>query len=75
LSVDDTVEQLVPFIAQYKMNYPVLLGLGNEAIQEAYGPIWGLPTTFVIGRDGKICKKHMGLTNKAQFEKVILGLL
>lgn len=75
LSVDDTVEQLKPFAAQFKMNYPVLVGLGNEAIQEAYGPIWGLPTSFLIGRDGKICKKHMGLTGKAQFEKEILGLL
>ena len=75
LSVDDTVEQLKPFAAQFKMNYPVLVGLGNDAIQEAYGPIWGLPTTFVIGRDGRICKKHMGLTSKEQFEKEILGLL
>jgi len=75
LSVDDTVEQLKPFVTQFKMNYPVLVGLGNDAIQEAYGPIWGLPTTFLIGRDGKICKKHMGLTSKEQFEKEILGLL
>jgi peroxiredoxin len=75
LSVDDTIDLLKPFVAQYRMNYPVLLGLGNDAIQDAYGPIWGLPTTFVIGRDGKICKKHMGLTSKEQFEKEILGLL
>ena len=75
LSVDDTIEQLRPFVAQYKMTYPVLLGLGNDAIQEAYGPVWGLPTTFIIDRTGKICKKHMGLTAKEQFEKAILGLL
>jgi peroxiredoxin len=75
LSVEDTVEDLKPFMAQYKMNYPVLLGLGNDAIQEAYGPVWGLPTTFIIDRGGKICKTHMGLTAKEQFEKEILGLL
>jgi peroxiredoxin len=75
VSVDDTVEQLKPFVAQNKMTYPVLIGLGQDAMQEAYGPMWGLPTTFVIGRDGKICKKHMGLTSKEQFEKEILGLL
>ena len=75
LSVDDTLEQLKPFAEQYQMNYPVLLGIGNEAIQEAYGPIWGLPTAFVISRDGKICKKHMGLKTKAEFEKDILALL
>jgi peroxiredoxin len=75
LSVDDTIEQLRPFVAQYKMTYPVLLGLGNDAIQEAYGPLWGLPTTFVIDRSGKICTKHMGLTAKEQFENAILALL
>jgi peroxiredoxin len=75
LSVDDTIEQLRPFVAQFKMNYPVLLGLDNDAIQEAYGPVWGLPTTFIIDRGGKICQKHMGLTAKEQFEKTILGLL
>lgn len=75
VSVDDTVEQLKPFVAQYKMTYPVLVGLGQDAMQEAYGPMWGLPTTFLISRDGKICKKHMGLVSKEQFEKEILGLL
>lgn len=75
LSVDDTIEQLKPFAAEFKMNYPVLLGRDNDAIQEAFGPIWGLPTAFIISRDGMICKKHMGLKSKEQFEKDILGLL
>jgi peroxiredoxin len=75
VSVDDTPEQLKPFVAQYKMTYPVLLGLGQDAMQEAYGPMWGLPTTYLISRDGKICRKHMGLVTKEQFEKEILGLL
>jgi peroxiredoxin len=75
LSVDDTIEQLKPFVAHYAMNYPVLLAKDHEEIQEAFGPLWGLPTTYVIGRDGKACRKHMGLTSKTQFEKEILGLL
>jgi hypothetical protein len=44
-------------------------------VHDAFGPIWGLPTTYLIGRDGKLCKKHMGLAPKEQFEKEILGLL
>jgi thiol-disulfide isomerase/thioredoxin len=75
VSVDDTVEQLKPFVAQYKMTYPVLVGNGQDAMQEAYGPMWGLPTTYLISRDGKLCRKHMGLVTKEQFEKEILGLL
>jgi peroxiredoxin len=75
VSVDDTVDKLKPFVAQYKMTYPVLVGLGRDDLQDAFGPIWGLPTTFIIGRDGRICHKHMGLTPKEQFEKEVLGLL
>ncbi len=75
VSVDDTLEQLRPFAAAYKMNYPVLLGNGRDDVQQAYGPIWGLPTTYIIGRDGRLCKKHMGLNPKETFEKDILGLL
>ncbi len=75
VSVDDSVDKLKAFAAQYKMNYPVLVGQDRQDVQEAFGPIWGLPTTYIIGRGGNICKKHMGLGSKEQFEKEILGLL
>lgn len=75
LSVDDTVEQLRPFAEQYKINYPVLMGIENEAVQEAFGPIWGIPITFIIDRQGNICRKHQGIATKDQFERVIQALL
>ena len=75
ISVDDPVEKLKPYAAQYKINYPVLVGLGRDDVQDAFGPLWGIPASFVIGRDGKICKKHMGIAPKAQFEREIKALL
>ena len=60
VSVDDTLEQLQPFAAAFKMNYPVLLGNGRDDIQQAYGPIWGLPTTYIIGRDGRALQEAHG---------------
>jgi len=75
ISADDTVEQLKPFVTEFKMNYPVLVGLGRDDVQEALGPVWGLPTTLLINREGKVCQTHMGLVKKADFEKGILGLL
>jgi peroxiredoxin len=75
LSVDDPIEKLKPFAAEYKMNYPVLVGLDRDDFQDAYGPIWGIPTTFLIGRDGNICRKHTGVASKAQFEQEIKSLL
>jgi thiol-disulfide isomerase/thioredoxin len=75
LSVDDTVEQLKPFASQFKMNYPVLVGLGRDDVQDAFGPIWGIPTTFLISRDGLICRKNTGLHGKAKYERDIKALL
>jgi peroxiredoxin len=77
VSVDDSVEKLKPFAAQFKMNYPVLLGDGRDDIQgeKAYGPMFGLPKTFVIGRDGRICKTHVGFSQKETLEKQIKSLL
>jgi thiol-disulfide isomerase/thioredoxin len=73
--VDDTAEKARTFVTEYKMNYPVLLGLGREDVQDAYGPIWGIPASFLISKDGKVCKRHMGIAPKETFEKEIKALL
>jgi len=57
------------------MNYPVLVGADREDLQDAYGPMWGIPTTFLISRDGKICRKHSGLVGKDRYEADIKALL
>jgi thiol-disulfide isomerase/thioredoxin len=75
VSVDDTPDQLKPFAAEFKMNYPVLVGVDRDDLQDAYGPMWGIPTTFVISRDGRICSKNSGLVGKAKYETDIKGLL
>jgi hypothetical protein len=47
----------------------------NEEIETAYGPFYGVPTTFFIARDGTICRRHMGPVTKEQFEREIKALL
>jgi thiol-disulfide isomerase/thioredoxin len=75
VSVDDTVDKLKPYVAQFKMNYPVLQGLNHDDVQDAYGPMWGIPVTALISRDGKICAKHTGMSSKPSFENEIKSLL
>ena len=75
ISVDDTVDKLKPFMDEYKMNYPVLQGLGREEVAAAFGAVVALPTTVMISRDGKICSSHMGLTEDKVFEREIKALL
>jgi peroxiredoxin len=75
ISIDDKADQLKPFAAEFKMNYPVLQGLGRDDVTDSLGPILGLPTTLVISRDGKICAAHAGMTSKETFENQIKELL
>jgi thiol-disulfide isomerase/thioredoxin len=74
-SVDDTAAKAKAYAAEYKMNYPILLGEGREDVQDAYGPIWGIPASFVISKDGKVCKKHLGIAPEAVFEKEVVALM
>ena len=75
ISVDDTLEQLKPYVAEFKMNYPVLQGLDHDDVQDAFGPLWGIPVTVFIDREGRIAKKHSGIASKEQFEQEIKALL
>ena len=51
-----------PFALKMKMNYSVLDGDPQQnKIDDAYGPLFGLPMSFLISRDGLVCRKHLGL--------------
>jgi peroxiredoxin len=75
VSVDDSTEDVRKFIERYGMNYPVLMGYEREDLKQAFAPMPGFPTTFVIARDGSICSRHTGLAPMEQFESTIKALL
>lgn len=74
VSMDDSASAVKPFARQLKMNYPVLIGTGRVDLEQGFG-LLGLPTSFIIARDGKICWQHMGFAPKEQFEREIKPLL
>jgi cytochrome c-type biogenesis protein len=57
------------------MNYPIVLG--SDAISDKFGGLLGMPTSFLISRDGKIVKKYIGslIENKDQFVKDVQAQL
>ena len=73
ISIDDTPEMLRAYAAQKRINYPMLLM--QDDVDEAYGPIGGVPISFFIGRDGSICTRHFGPLTKPQLEREIKALL
>lgn len=59
ISLDEEGPEIVkPFIEEYKINYPILIG--NAQVAKDYGGITGIPTSFVLDRSGKIYKKYIG---------------
>lgn len=73
VSMDSGSEPVRRFYKTFNMNYPVVMG--SDKLGELYGGILGLPTSFLIGRDGRIYAKHVGLTDDAVFESEIKELL
>lgn len=63
LTVDynDTPETLDEFMKKEKLDFPVLLDADRFASDKA--KVSGYPTTFFIGRDGKIAWRHMGASD------------
>ena len=75
VSVDDSVDKLKPFVAKFKMNYPVLIGDGRDDVKDAFGPLVGFPTSVLIARDGTICSTHIGYAPRERFEREVGALM
>ena len=60
-----TQQNLKPFIEKYGINYTIVLG--TLEVVEAYGNIRGIPTSFVINREGKIVNKFTGYVPKSYY--------
>ena len=73
-SVDEGGASTVkPFTQKLGVNYPVVLV--DKKLQQAFGGIEAIPTTFIIDRTGRVVKKHSGFANKDEFEQEIKPLL
>jgi thiol-disulfide isomerase/thioredoxin len=59
-------ENIESFAKEMGVNYLILRG--RESVGEAYGGVLGLPTSFYIGRDGKIVAQHAGLISRSDIE-------
>ena len=68
-----TQDQLIPFIKNYGINYPIVLG--DLEVSAAYGNIQAIPTSFIIDQEGNIINKHIGLVPKSTLVEEINLLL
>jgi len=60
-----TKNDVVPFIKDYGINYPIVFG--NPNVAQQYGGVRSIPTSFVVDRDGYIVSYYQGLISKQQY--------
>ncbi|MDA0986096.1 MAG: TlpA disulfide reductase family protein [Bacteroidetes bacterium] len=73
ISIDegsDAIQLVEEFKTQYKIPYTIIIDK-NQEIQKAFGGMRGIPTTFIIAKNGKITDKLLGLRSKEVFAGVI----
>ena len=74
VAMDDEGWQAVrPYLASKKVNYRV--AIGDDSMANLYGGVESLPTTFILDRDGRIARTHVGLVSKGEYENDIQELL
>ncbi len=74
VNVDDPDGNKVrPIEERFGINYTVLIG--TDQIAQDYGGIYALPTLFLIGRDGKLKEKLMGLESPEELEQKVVAEL
>ena len=74
LNVDDTPEDVRAFANEVKVNYPMLIGLGQNALLEAVGYEGELPLSLLIKADGTINEVVLGLHKTPDWERMIEAL-
>jgi cytochrome c biogenesis protein CcmG/thiol:disulfide interchange protein DsbE len=69
---DDPASVIPPFLQEFQIPYPIVLAGPNVSLAEN---IDGLPTTYLLDRQGRIAKKLVGATDEAEFRQEIDALL
>ena len=73
VTLDDSWDPVHPFMKSYGINYTIVKG--DAGVVTQYGGFRGIPTTFVIDRDGIIRKRHEGYGPPELFTAAVEALL
>ena len=71
MSVDDQPEQVREFAKRLKVDYPMLVGLGQDAFLTALGYDGNLPRSLFISANGDIVETIVGIRKTEDWERLI----
>jgi len=71
--VGGPIDEVKKIISEEKITYPVCISDGK--VEDLYGGIRAVPTTFIIDKNGNIYHKKIGAMSEEEIIKLIKGLL
>ena len=77
LSVSDNEKQLKNFVKSFTVDYPLLYGSTREInkVMKAYGGVYSVPSSFLIGKNGNIVWSYPGAILKNYDPQLFAGLV
>lgn len=73
VSMDEDAADARAVAGRFAFNYPLLMG--DAKFGQLYGGILGMPSAFLIGRDGRIVKVLRGGQNPRELDRAIQSAL
>src|SRR5690625_2443784 len=74
VSVDEKGwDVVVPFAEEFEINYPIVLDDGT--VSEKYGPIMGIPMSFIINEEGDVAYVIPGMIRKELLQRTLQEMI
>ena len=73
ISVDDSPRAPAAFEREVHIEYTSLMS--SEKAEEAFGGVPGLPSTFILDREGRLARSYVGPVEMKTLEEDIQALL
>ena len=73
IALDSDAGEVAKFARELGVTYRLLLS--QSEVEQVWGGILGIPTTFLVDRDGVVRKRVIGFEYKEEFEKALQELL
>lgn len=70
---DDGWNAVKPYLERMRVNYRVVMG--DSLVSDLYGGVDSLPTSFMIDRQGRVARVHIGLAGRSEYQDDINALL
>jgi peroxiredoxin len=69
ISMDDSASPVKKYAEKRNIPYPI--AMADEKTIAAFGGVLGLPANMIIGRDGRLIAKHVGVSDMNALEQEI----